>query len=228
MIDLSLLGRQKDEEEQYGEMRMQRRNLKTTNTDKTHSIIKSHPTLDSVFLNSGIQRGLDFTKPETIDLDNISLELTTNYISYIHLAKYLLPHLQSLSTPTSLIFTTSGLALVPITRCGNYCASKAALHHLIIVMREQMKNGPGNVKVVEIYPPAVQTELHDEKHQPDIKNGSSFGMPLDEFTETAWKGLTEGKDDIPVGTSERAYEAFEVKRREIFGHMVKSMRGPPV
>ncbi|PQE06957.1 short-chain dehydrogenase oxidoreductase protein [Rutstroemia sp. NJR-2017a WRK4] len=192
------------------------------------SIIKSHPTLDSVFLNSGIQRGLDFTKPESIDLDNISLEMTTNYISYIHLAKYLLPHLQSLSTPTSLIFTTSGLALVPITRCGNYCASKAALHHLIVVMREQMKNGPGNVKIIEIYPPAVQTELHDAKHQPDIKNGSSFGMPLDEFTESAWKGLMEGKDDIPVGTSERAYEAFEVKRREIFGHMVQSMRGPPV
>ncbi|KAM3074486.1 hypothetical protein ACMFMG_002711 [Clarireedia jacksonii] len=190
-------------------------------------IVKSHPTLDCVFLNSGIQRRLDFTKPEAIDLDNISLELTTNYISYIHLVKYLLPHLQSLSSPTSLIFTTSGLALVPITRCGNYCASKAALHHLIVVMREQMKNGPGNVKVIEIYPPAVQTELHDEKHQPDIKNGSNFGMPLDEFTEAAWKGLREGKEDIPVGTAEKAFAAFEVKRREIFGHMVEAMRGPP-
>lgn len=26
-------------------------------------------------------------------------------------------------------------------------------------------------------------ELHDEKHQPDIKNGSSIGMPLAEFTD---------------------------------------------
>jgi hypothetical protein len=30
--------------------------------------------------------------------------------------------------------------------------------------------------------PAVQTELHDEKHQPDVKNGRAMGMPLDEFT----------------------------------------------
>ena len=26
-------------------------------------------------------------------------------------------------------------------------------------------------------------ELHDAKHQPDIKDGGSMGMPLDEFTE---------------------------------------------
>lgn len=39
------------------------------------------------------------------------------------------------------------------------------------------------IKVIEIYPPAVRTELHDEIHQPDIKNGRSMGMPLDEFTE---------------------------------------------
>ena len=26
-------------------------------------------------------------------------------------------------------------------------------------------------------------ELHDTKHQPDIKDGGSIGMPLDEFTE---------------------------------------------
>ena len=26
-------------------------------------------------------------------------------------------------------------------------------------------------------------ELHDEKHQPDIKDGGSIGMPLDEFTD---------------------------------------------
>lgn len=68
-------------------------------------------------------------------------------------------------------------------RCPNYCASKAALHHFILVLREQLKNGPGNIQVIEIFPPAVQTELHDEKHQPDIKNGSQIGMPLKDFTE---------------------------------------------
>ena len=40
-----------------------------------------------------------------------------------------------------------------------------------------------NIKVIEVYPPAVQTELHDERHQPDIKNGRDIGMPLDDFTQ---------------------------------------------
>jgi hypothetical protein len=34
-------------------------------------VAKEHTTLDSVFLNSGIQRGLDFTKPDSTDLDAI-------------------------------------------------------------------------------------------------------------------------------------------------------------
>lgn len=44
-------------------------------------IIKKNPDLDSVFLNSGIQRGLDFSKPESLDLSSVETELTTNYTS---------------------------------------------------------------------------------------------------------------------------------------------------
>ena len=39
------------------------------------------------------------------------------------------------------------------------------------------------MKIVEIFPPAVQTELHDEKHQPDLKQMGKIGMPLKEFTD---------------------------------------------
>jgi len=34
---------------------------------------------------SGIQRGFNFTKPETVDVTQIDLEVTTNYLSYLHL-----------------------------------------------------------------------------------------------------------------------------------------------
>ncbi|KAL9619517.1 MAG: hypothetical protein Q9160_005880 [Pyrenula sp. 1 TL-2023] len=68
-----------------------------------------------------------------------------------------------------------------MVRAPNYSASKAALHSFILVLREQLKGS--KVKVIEIYPPAVQTELHDEKHQPEIRNGNKIGMPLADFTE---------------------------------------------
>lgn len=190
---------------------------------------KEHPDLDSVLLNSGIQRKLDFTKPEVINLDVVGEEFTTNYLSYIHLTTHLLPILQRQSQkgiPSSLIFMTSGLALIPILRCPGYCASKAAVHQLILCLREQLRGDEKfqNVKVVEILPPSVQTELHDAKHQPDIKDGRSFGMPLVEFTEKAWQGLLEGKEDIPVGTSEVPYQGWEKERQKVFKARVEQMR----
>ena len=167
-----------------------------------------------------MQRSFNFAKPETVDIDLIAEEFTTNYLSFLALTKAFLPFLQAKSSTessSSLIYTTSGLALVPITRCPNYCASKAALHHFILCLRRQLHGS--TVKVIEIFPPAVQTELHDEKHQPDIKNGRSIGMPLAEFTDEAYRGLVDGRDQIPVGTSKGAFNAFEIKRQEIFNSL---------
>lgn len=144
------------------------------------NIINTHADLDCVVLNAGIQRKTDFSDPDSIDVDVLNLEFTTNYLSQLALTKAFLSFLQNKSTETALVYVTSGLALVPITRCSNYCASKAALHQFILCLRAQLRSS--KIKVIEIYPPAVQTELHDEKHQPDIKNGRSLGMPLDEFT----------------------------------------------
>ena len=45
----------------------------------------------------------------------------------------------------------------------------------------------------------IAAELHDEKHQPDIKNGRQIGIPLNEFTDKAYAGLAAGQDQVPVG-----------------------------
>lgn len=164
--------------------------------------------------------------------------MRTNYFSYIHLVKAFLPFFQAKQNPTAIVFVTSGLALAPLTRCPNYCASKAALHSLIMSMRFQLEqSGKGDIKVIEILPPAVQSksihyiyggklmlafpqaELHDAKHQPDIKDGRSIGMPLNEFTDAAWAGLRDGKDSIPVGQTQMGFDALEPARKKIFDHM---------
>ena len=77
------------------------------------SIQDSHPDLDMVVLNSGIQRPFDFAQAETVDFDILNEEFTTNYLSYIHLATAFLPFLQkrSAQSPAAIAFTTSGLAL---------------------------------------------------------------------------------------------------------------------
>ncbi|KAL8780274.1 MAG: hypothetical protein Q9213_006550 [Squamulea squamosa] len=181
------------------------------------NITSTYSDLDCILMNSGIQRGLDFSKPDTIDMDVVKTEFTTNYLSYLALTKAFVPFLQRKQEESALMFTTSGLALVPMTRCPNYCASKAALHHWILVLRKQLRDS--KVKVVEIFPPAVQTELHDEIHQPDIKNGRQIGMPLDQFTEETYSGLVAGKEEVVVGDAAGWYNAFESERQNIFNKM---------
>ena len=143
-------------------------------------VTKEHPDLDCVFLNTGIQRGFDFSKPSTVSMPLLQSELATNYTLHIYLTHAFLPFLLRKQL-SSLVYTTSGLALVPLPRCPNYCASKAALHQFIISLRLHLK-GTG-VHVLEIIPPAAQTELHDEEAQPGLLStpplfAFSLGSPL--------------------------------------------------
>ncbi|MCJ1426562.1 hypothetical protein MMC29_004465 [Sticta canariensis] len=200
--------------------------LDVTNIDEIPSfainVIETHPDLDCVILNAGIQRRVDFSKPETVDLSSIQNEFNTNYISYIALTTAFLPFLQTKEEESALIFMSSVLALVPITRCPNYCASKAALHHTVLVLREQLKDS--KVKIVEIFPSAVQTELHDEKNQPDIKDGHKLGMPLDAFTEEAFFGLEQGHEHIAVGPAKQSWDALELPRQKMFEGTIELMK----
>ncbi|KAK5943056.1 hypothetical protein PMZ80_004061 [Knufia obscura] len=188
------------------------------------NLTSTHPDLDLVFLNSGIQRPVDFTKPDSVDLDAIQEEFMTNYLSPVAFTKAFLPHLLSRAKEgksAGLLYTTSGLALVPIPTVPNYCATKAAMHSMILTLRDQLASA--GVKVLELYPPAVQTELHGE-------HGKHIGMPLDEFTDAAWKGLSEGKDQIPVGTAVKSFETWEQQKQEMFrgmAEMVKKGAPPP-
>ncbi|KAK6340945.1 hypothetical protein TWF696_009258 [Orbilia brochopaga] len=175
-------------------------------------VTQRHPDIDAVILNSGIQRGFNFTKPETVNLDVINEEVTVNYLSYVHLTTAFLPFLQKKES-AALVYVGSVVGLVPFARCLNYCATKAALHQFVLSLRNQLKDSA--VQVLEILPPAVQTELHDEIHQPDIKDGGKLGMPIDEFTEETWKALVTGNEhnEFPIGFGKVVYEAIETPRR---------------
>jgi len=188
-------------------------------------ILKRHPDLDCVVLNSGIQRAFDFSKPETVDLAQWAEELTTNYTAYVYLVTAFLPHLQRLAAQESqmahLVFISATLGLVPgLVRTPNYNASKAALHSFIMVLRQQMVDaGYARLRVVEVFPPAVQTELHDEKHQPDLVNGGEIGMPLAQFTDELYAELEKGEaDNIGIGPAQAmlAEGGVESERQKLF------------
>jgi hypothetical protein len=60
------------------------------------------------------------------------------------------------------------------------------------------------------------------------KAGSKLGMPLDEFTETAYQGLLSGSDEVlfvSPGIGKEVFEDIFGKRRNAFEGLAKLMRG---
>ncbi|GKU07776.1 oxidoreductase dlte [Fusarium langsethiae] len=164
-----------------------------------NTVIKSNPDLDCVIISSGVQHGFDFTQPETVDLSLLGVELTTNYTSVVHLTAAFLPHLKK-EPHGNLVYINANLGLIPaMTRTPNYNASKAALHAFVMDIRYQLRDDGCPLRIVEVFPPAVQTELHNEEHQPDIVNGKEIGMPLDEFIGQMYDELVKGSDQFSVG-----------------------------
>jgi short-subunit dehydrogenase involved in D-alanine esterification of teichoic acids len=181
--------------------------------------VASHPDIDCVVVNSGIQRGFDFTKPESVDLDVLGSELTTNYTSAVHLTAAFLPHLRT-QAQGHIVYISATLGLIPsMTRTPNYNASKSALHTFVMNVRQQLKDaGQQNVRLVEVFPPAVQTELHDEKHQPDMVNGGEIGMPLGAYTDAMYDGLLGGDEQFAIGPGEPLLKVggWEDQRSKLF------------
>lgn len=88
--------------------------------------------------------------------------------------------------------TSSNLALVPILRCSNYCASKAALHHWILCLREQLKET--NIRVIEVFPPIVESNSPFSCHE-DIRWRLNFESQLNYMIQSInpiWRKQSRG------------------------------------
>ncbi|KAK1142800.1 hypothetical protein N8T08_007234 [Aspergillus melleus] len=173
------------------------------------------PSIDCVFLNAGRQRQYDLSTPEGFDLENFQYEVRVNFTNVVALTQAFLPFLKGKAKRgnAGFIFTGTNLAVIPAAPMPAYSASKAALSAFVLSLRHQLKKT--NVKVIELSPPAVQTELHDYM-TPEV--GRNVGMPLDQFINEAFAGLLEGKDQVVVGSIGNAERFHEIvaKRREAF------------
>lgn len=148
-------------------------------------ITKTHPALNIVIHNAGIMVA------ETIGgapdyLDTAEATIATNLLGPIRLTAALLPHLKA-QADASVVNVSSGLAFIPFVLTPTYSATKAGIHSYSMAIREQVKGT--SVKVVEIAPPYVQTELMGE-HQASDPNA----MPLTDFISEVMQILTDNPD----------------------------------
>jgi uncharacterized oxidoreductase len=121
-------------------------------------------------------------------------EIAANLEAPIHLAMLFAPYLAQ-KEEAAILNVTSGLAFTPMAIAPIYSATKAGLHSFTMSLRHQLAGTP--VEVIEIAPPAVNTDLGGAGLH-------TFGVPLNEFADGIFRGLAEGKTEIGYGTSEIA------------------------
>jgi uncharacterized oxidoreductase len=171
-------------------------------------ISKHHPDTNILINNAGVQLTIDFN--DAIDLERVHMELETNFTAPVHLASLFVKHLSGKQN-AAIMNVTSGLAFVPIAVLAIYCATKAAMHSLTMSLRYQLKET--GIKVFEIAPPSVDTELgHDRRVD---KSQSHGGIPVHEFIEGAMTAIKNDEYEAAIGQSAGLRE----QREKLFERM---------
>jgi len=141
--------------------------------DAAADILASHPDLNVVVAMAGIMKVEDWHSPDGF-LSTAEDIITTNVLGPIRLIAAFTEQLQSRPDAT-IVTVSSGLAFTPLKATPSYNASKAAIHQLSESIRLQLADT--SVKVVELVPPSVRTDLMPGQSESD------FAMPLDEFAD---------------------------------------------
>lgn len=145
----------------------------------THELTRRFPTLNAVVHSAGIMKTEDLKQ----DGPAIAEEtIAINLLGPIRLTAALMPQL--LRQPHAAILTvSSGLAFTPLSLNPTYCATKAAIHSYTQSLRYQLRDTA--VRVIELVPPYVQTELTGERQAKD-----PMAMPLQDYLEETMRLLT--------------------------------------
>jgi len=167
-------------------------------------ISREHGDLNVLVNNAGIQNWMSVTDEDFFS--RAKVEIATNIEAPIHLTSLFLK-LKGLDT---IMNVTSGLLFVPFTKVPVYSATKAFFHSFTISLRHLLKSG--NVEVIEIIPPALNTDLGG-------KGLHDFAPPVSEFIESIFAQLKEGKTDLTFGFTGSMNEAGQDVFRPAFAQI---------
>lgn len=163
-----------------------------------------HSDLNVLVNNAGIQQWMSVSDPDFFQ--RAKEEIITNIEAPLHLT-YLFIRLKSLQT---LMNVTSGLSFVPLTKAPVYSASKAFFHSFTLSVRQLLKSK--NIEVIEIIPPALNTDLGG-------KGIHDAAPPVSDFIESIFQQLKEGKTELAFGFSKAMSKANPEELNIAFNRM---------
>ncbi|WP_428658280.1 SDR family oxidoreductase [Runella sp.] len=157
-----------------------------------HWIAENHNDLSVLINNAGIQNWM--TVSDSNFFQRAKDEIAINIEAPLHLTS-LFSQLTSLET---VINVTSGLSFVPLTKVPVYSATKAFFHSFTLSLQHLMKSK--NIEVIELIPPALNTDLGG-------KGLHDHAPPVSAFIDAVFEQLNQGKTEITFGFSEAMTKA---------------------
>jgi short-subunit dehydrogenase involved in D-alanine esterification of teichoic acids len=185
-------------------------------------LITEHADVDCLINNAGVQRPLDVNKDAVEDFTKkADEEIDINIRGPMHLSLQLLKHFRS--KPTALIVNVSSvLGFVPFSVINPvYCGTKAWMHFWCMDLRAQLKDS--NIKIIELAPPTVATDLHRERENPDDnkKGNNKAALSVEEFIEEVVGKWKKGDEMISAGPGNEIVDTWEQHMGPIYKRMVQ-------
>jgi uncharacterized oxidoreductase len=112
----------------------------------------------------------------------------------LHLTSLFL-QMQSIDT---IFNVTSGLSFVPLIKTPVYSATKAFFHSFTLSLQALLSSK--NIEVIEIIPPALNTDLGG-------KGIHDYAPPVSDFIESIFEQLKQQRSKLTFGFSESVSEA---------------------
>ena len=157
-------------------------------------ISDNFPKINILINNAGIQRDIDLTKG-IFDFTHGDNEVRINLEAPIYLSAMFIPLLSNKENST-IVNISSGLAFMVERATGMpvYCATKAGLHAFSVAQRAQL--APLGIRVVEIIPPMVESELNIEGRTKRNMLKTPYMISADDFVEKALAKMEQDIDEI--------------------------------
>jgi uncharacterized oxidoreductase len=149
-------------------------------------LIGEYPKLNVLINNAGVMHIDDVSV--AVDEKLLLTTITTNLMGPIRMTGAFIEHLKKQDRAV-VMNVSSVLGFVPMTMAAVYSTTKAAMHSYSLSLRYKLKDT--SVKVLEIAPPWVATDLLDSKDSPNA-------MPLEEFIAETIKVLGTDEQEVLV------------------------------
>ncbi len=170
-------------------------------------VASEHSDLTVLINNAGIQNWMTITDADFFT--RAKQELSINVEAPIHLTSLFI-QLPALRTVMNV---TSGLSFSPFAKVPVYSATKAFMRSLTMSLRHVLKSK--NIEVIEIIPPALNTDLGG-------KGLHDAAPAVSGFIDSIFQQLKNGKTELTYGSSEDRLNASAEELRKHFHQMHQS------